>query len=498
MTTRTVQIAPRPSALMGSLRGLGYSPETALADLIDNSITAGATCIDIDLQWHGGHPTAAILDDGTGMNQERLIDAMCLGGNGPTSKRNMNDLGRFGMGMKTASLSQTPRFTVLTKTFSGDAHALTLDLAVIARDGWIATIPDTVPEHGFVEKLLKFGHGTLILWENIDELSGLVGLSKDTFYTRLEEIRGHLGMIFHRYIDGDASSLIINLNGRAVKAWDPFQRYHTATQKLGSDRIRHLQSSFMVQSYVLPHRDRFENDLEYNAAGGPGGWGARQGFYVYRGKRMLVAGSWLGLGGSGTWTRDEASRLARIQIDLPTDLDREWRIDVRKSQARPPGALRGRLTDIAARCREDARQVFAFRGYGPRKRGMRHETPTVWIASPSDKGVQYRINRNHPAIAACQSAIGETRMLNAIISIIELSVPVQRIWLNFSESGGANVPVLSPRDIEKLSSQLLELARELPPNLTMDQRVDILLFDLPGDLTALRTELARKLEEADG
>ncbi len=498
MAPRTVQIPPKPAALMGSLRGLGYSPETAIADLIDNSITAGASVVDIDLQWNGGLPTAAILDNGSGMNEDRLVDALCLGGEGPESDRDCNDLGRFGMGMKTASLSQAHRFTVLTKTASVDAHALTLDVAVIAREGWIAIVPEAPPDHDFAEKLRKLGQGTLILWEGIDELSGLMGLSKEAFYLRLEEVRSHLGMIFHRYIDGDASSLVINLNGRAVKAWDPFQKHHPATQERGVARIRHRSSSFLVRSYVLPHRDRFENDLEYDAAGGPGGWGARQGFYVYRGKRLLVAGSWLGLGGSRTWTRDETSRLARIQIDLPTDLDRDWRIDVRKSQARPPGALRIRLTQIAALCREDARQVFAFRGYGPRNRGVRHEASAIWLGSPSAKGIQYRINRDHPAIVACRSIAGEVRALNAVLSIIERSVPVQRIWLDVSETEGMDVPALDANDIEQLSSQFIELARALPVGLSKEERVDTLLLSLPGDLVALRAELIRKLGGIDG
>jgi hypothetical protein len=491
---RTISIPPKASALIGSLRGLGYSPETALADLVDNSIAAGSTTISIDIQWNDGAPVAAILDDGRGMNEESLADAFRLGGEGPDGVRAESDLGRFGMGLKTASLSQSSSFTVVTKTHEA-INAASLDVSVVEAQGWIAIVPDDLPVHAFVDELQAKPSGTVIIWDKIDELSGLAGLTKEAFYLRLEEIRAHLGMVFHRFINGDAQRLTIVLNGRPIKAWDPFQAAHPATTEMPLERIRHAGSSFVLKPYVLPHRDRFANETEYNAAGGPGGWGARQGFYVYRGKRLLVAGSWLGLGGARTWTRDEASRLARVMVDLPTGLDRDWRIDVRKSQARPPGALRARLTAIAGRCREEAREVFAFRGQGPRLRGAPHTAPSLWLATQGPTGTRYRINRDHPVIVACRQAAAGARPLNAVLSIIERSVPVERIWLDVSEAEGAEVPTLDGDEISQLADQLAELGRTLPATMTIDQRIDTLLFNLPGDVTELRKTLTKKIGE---
>lgn len=494
----TIDVPPKAHALIGSLRGLGYSPETALADLIDNSITAGAGTVEIDLQWASDKPIVAILDDGQGMDKPRLIEAMRLGGQGPDGQREATDLGRFGMGLKTASLSQSRRLSVVTKT-TADVSAITLDVEIVAIRGWIAVIPDPLPGHPFVAELLKRTSGTVVIWDRLDELSGLAGLTKEAFYLRLEEIRAYLGMMFHRFLNGDATRLSVVMNGRPIKAWDPFQVMHPATTPMPSEHIRHAGSSFTVKPYILPHRDRFANDSEYEAAGGPGGWAARQGFYVYRGKRLLVAGSWLGLGGVRTWTRDEASRLARIQLDLPTGLDRDWRIDVRKSQARPPGALRTRLTAIARRCREEAREVFAFRGQGPRVHGAPQTVPAVWLTTQGPKGAQYRINRDHPVIIACrEAATSGVRPLNAVLSIIERSVPVERIWLDVSESEGTQVPALDVEDIAWLSDQLTELGRALPATMTLDQRADALLLNLPGDITKLRSELLSKLGGSDG
>lgn len=493
MAPKVVAITPPASALVDSLRGLGYTPETALADLVDNCISAHANRVELDLQWHSGNPVAVVMDDGYGMEEETLIEALQLGGTGPSAERDTTDLGRFGLGLKTASLSQGRRLTAVTRR-EGITSALSLDVDVVAEKGWVAEVPESLPHHPFVERVLAANHGTVILIDRMDSISGLTGLQKETFFLRLEEIRAHLGMVFHRFLSGDARRLTISLNGRQVKAWDPFQTAHPATREMPSERIRHAGAIFTVKPYVLPHRDRFANEADYESAGGPDGWGARQGFYVYRGKRLLVAGSWLGLGGVRTWTRDEASRLARIMVDLPTALDRDWRIDVRKSQARPPGALRARLTTIAGRCREEAREVFAFRGQGPRVHGAPHTAPAVWLATPGPRGIQYRINRDHPVIVSCGKAEGGgQRSLNGILSIIERSVPVERIWLDISESEGAEVPTLDAEDIAQLTDQLVELGKTLPSNMTLNQRVDALVLNLPGDLTRLRAELVRKL-----
>lgn len=495
-SARTVEIAPKPIALVSSLRGLGYSPETAIADLIDNSITAGARTVEIDIQWNDGSPQVALLDDGGGMNAGRLADAMRFGGHGSEGERHENDLGRFGMGMKTASLSQCRQLTVISSA-DGIVHGLALDIDVIAKRGWLAIVVDQLPDHPFISTLQGMKSGTVLVLNGIDELSGLAGLTKDAFYLRLEDIRAHLGMVFHRFINGDAAKLSILLNTRAVKAWDPFQTGHPATREMPTERIRHAGASFTVKPYVLPHRDRYANDTEYEAAGGPGGWGARQGFYVYRGKRLLVAGSWLGLGGVRTWAREESSRLARIEVDLPTNLDRDWRIDVRKSQARPPGALRARLTAIAHRCRRDAREVFAFRGQGPRTRGAPKTTPAIWLASQGPKGKLYRINRDHPVIMACRSSLG-AKKFDGLLSIVERSVPVERIWLEVSEAEGAHVPTFDKEEILQLVDHLAELGGILPSTLTLEQRVDALLLNLPGDLTQLRSRLTESLGSGNG
>jgi hypothetical protein len=475
---------------MQSLRGLGYSPETALADLIDNCIAAGARTIDIELDWNAGTPRVAVLDDGRGMDEATLKAAMCFGGASPAGIRDESDLGRFGLGLKTASLSQCRRMTVISRR-DDCTHALCWDIdEVVGRMGWQAIVPEPFPDLAVVEKLLAGPHGTLVIWDRADAAGGLSGLDRETFFLRVRDVRAHLAMIFHRFLDGDARRIALSVNGRAIRAWDPFQKAHPATITMQAEPIRYGGSTVRVTPYVLPHRDRFANEADYEEAGGIGGWGERQGCYVYRQKRLLVPGGWLGLGGTRAWTRDESSRLARIAIDLPADLDSDWRIDVRKSQARPPGGMRPRLTTIASLCRDKAREVFAWRGQRARGQVLRGTDQPVWVGTPGKTASRYRINREHPSVACVLRKAGsEGAVVDALLSIIERSVPVERIWLDVSEADGAAPPELTKDEISVLAEQLAAIARALPANIPLSERADQLIRHLPGDTTKLREAL---------
>lgn len=494
---RTVEIVPSASALLQSLRGLGYSPETALADLIDNSIAAEASTVDIELDWSDGAPRVVVLDDGRGMDEGGLTAAMCFGGVGPGTDRDSNDLGRFGLGLKTASLSQCRRMTIVARK-DGRTSALCWDIDEVERSRtWDAHVPEPLPQLPLVKNLLNRVHGAAVIWDRVDSMGGLWGLDRESFFLRIRDIRAHLAMVFHRFIAGDATRLRISVNGRDVRGWDPFQRTHPATNTMQTEPIRYGGAIVRVTPYVLPHRDRFANDAEYEEAGGPGGWGERQGFYVYRQKRLLVPGGWLALGGARAWTRDESSRLARISVDVPPVLDSDWRIDVRKSQARPPGPLRPRLTAIAALCRDKAREVFAWRGQRARGQMVSNDHIPVWLALAGNTPSRYRINREHPAVATIlQSANADCELVGAMLALIERSVPVERIWLDVSEAGGAGTPELTKTEIDVLVQQLAMIARTLPSDSPAGDQADQLIRHLPGDNAKLRAALVRVLEAA--
>lgn len=425
---------PKASAMVEALRGLGYSPATALADIVDNSITADARRVDIGFEWEEAASRIFILDDGIGMSEAELDRAMRLGERNPLHERPTNDLGRFGLGLKTASFSQCRRLTVASRK-NGSTFVLRWDLDVLATSadaGWhLLEGPATGSEHHF-SRLAALDHGTLVLWECLDRIV-TPSFSVQDFLDLADSVERHLAMIFHRFLEGPRPRLRLTINGVALQPWDPFLLTHPATWSSPVDRLGIGTRTVEVQCHVLPHKDHLSKDI-VESAGGPEGWTAQQGFYVYRNARLLVAGSWLGLGQGRSWTKEEAHRLARIRLDLPNTVDAEWKIDVRKSTARPPASLRGRLSHLAEDTRRRARSVFAHRGQPAPRTGGQEITPT-WQVEKFAGGLRYRIDIAHPAVKSVLDGAGDLGpQVRAMLRIIEETVPVQRIWLDTTES----------------------------------------------------------------
>ena len=253
--------------------------------------------------------------------------------------------------------------------------------------------------------------------------------SEQNFLDVIDVVEHHLAMVFHRYLDGPAPRLRIAINDRLVAPWDPFLVDHAATW---SSPMVSLQPGIRLQCHVLPHKDRLDRK-QHDVAGGPDGWTSQQGFYVYRNERLLVAGSWLGLGRGRSWTKEEAHRLARIRLDIPNSADADWKIDIRKSTARPPVAVRQDLTHLMEDTCQRARRVFAHRGRVAGPAGVR---PVIqaWRVDRSADGTRYRIDRFHPAVQAVLSE-GQAfaPKIKAMLRVLEETVPVQRIWLDTAE-----------------------------------------------------------------
>lgn len=437
MTSPTRNVPPRAGAMLESLRGLGYSTATAVADIVDNSISAGATAIAIQFDWAGEHGAASrifILDNGGGMSDAELQSAMTLGDKSPLDERASGDLGRFGMGLKTASFSQCRRLTVasvkagVTSCLRWDLDALTTNPA----GGWLMFEGPAAGSGEFLKPLEGKSSGTLVLWEVLDRIV-TDSYKSDDFAKLTDEVDAHLAMVFHRLIDGPSPRFRLTINGNAVTAWDPFMTGHPA-KTWSSPVAKHPSSSGLIiaECHVLPHKDML-SAAELERAEGPDGWNAQQGFYVYRNERLLVAGGWLGLGQGRGWIREEFHRLARIRLDIPNTADADWKIDIRKSSARPPVVLRPWLTRIAEDARGRARKVFAYRAsptVGPK--GMPIEQ--AWRVEHLKSGLRYKIDEKHPVVASVIEASGKADLVKAMLRVIEATVPVQRIWLDTAEN----------------------------------------------------------------
>ena len=439
------------------MRGVGYSLETAIADLIDNSIAASAKTVDVQFDWREGSPTASILDDGTGMSEKRLVEAMRFGGMGPDTARGQHDLGRFGLGLKTASLSQCRKLTVASK-FDGAISAFTWDIDRIKQGGdqWQLIEGLERLSGAALAELNRRSTGTLVAWRQIDFGRKSDKPDHPAFLADLERLDRHIGMVFHRFLDGDARPIRINVNSHPVVAWDPFLETHEATIRNPEQPIRAPGGNVRVRGFVLPHRDRFSSESQFELAGGPEGWNSQQGFYVYRQRRLMSAGGWLGLGRGRAWTREETSRLARIRIDIPNSADEDWRIDIRKAIAKPPDNIRKRLQSIAEDIRRKAREVFVHRGqYGARSRQA--SVSRIWLVDQNSRR-RYAINRKHELLDLLSGQLKSSgrEVLEGLLDLVERTVPVDRVWLDVAEQG---VPPPAESDLDELVRSALSLAK---------------------------------------
>ena len=250
-----------------------------------------------------------------------------------------------------------------------------------------------------------------------------------------------------------------------IRPWDPFCIWHEATQQLPEARRGTKYGVVVMQGVVLPHKDRFDTD-EYDRAGGPAGWVSQQGFYVYRNRRLLLPGSWLGLGEPKRWTKDEQHKLARIRIDLPNTADSAWCTDITKSKTQPPLELRDWLSRLASPVRTEAKEVFVHRG-SRQPATTRAAFSPVWLAMTT-AGPQYRINREHPLVADLIEASGASKTrVSRLLSLIESTVPVHRIWLDVADR-----PETPPPTREQLpSDDVLRIAKDLLERMINGQKL---------------------------
>lgn len=420
---------PEASSMIETFRAIGYSTETAIADIIDNSITAGAKNIWIDYDWKGSKTILSILDDGIGLNNEQLIQALRPGSKNPLEVRNLNDLGRFGLGLKTASFSQSRKFSVVSKVVDYKPVFWSWDLDYVNQEkAWklIRYIPN---ETQLIDKIETLNSGTCVVWWDLDRLTKDTSEeseeAKSKFLKVMDSVKSHISMVFHRYMD---EGLKIHFRSRLIIPWDPFMIGVDGIQTKPETKIE--GGSIKIKGFVLPHRSKLSAE-QYNYGKGPkDSWTAHQGFYVYRNRRLLVAGDWLGL-----FKREVHYDLCRILIDLPNNLDNDWQIDIKKSIARPPSIYREQILALAKEARNQALEVYRHKGKVLIRKLASDEYFPFWEERARHGKRFYKINRNHPLINDLLVKSGDLKNdIEKVVQFIEETIPVPLITLQESEN----------------------------------------------------------------
>jgi hypothetical protein len=424
---KTISLPPDAPALIESIRAVGYTLEAAIADIIDNSISASASCVNIFF-FPIENPYIAVLDNGCGMIAGELENAMRYGSQNPNEKRDADDLGRFGLGLKTASLSQCRTLSVISKQGNCvEARRWDID-HIIKTNDWSLIILDTDEEISAIpriKELKKLNSGTLVVWQNLDRLKIGELEFKRSMGKKMDDVRSHLSLVFHRYINGESKlkKVQIRINNALVEPADPFLMQRN-TQVMADEVIDIESSKIIIRPHILPHISDLSRD-EMDALGGKDRLRKSQGFYVYRNKRLLVWGTWFRM-----MRQDELSKLARIQVDIPNELDNLWAIDIKKSAAMLPETVRNNLVSVIERLAKQSKHTWAFRG----KKETCDHIVHIWERFKDKQGgFYYNVNRSHPMIGIFANAASQVkRNLEALLKVIETNIPLNQLYIDLN------------------------------------------------------------------
>lgn len=354
-------MTPDPARITESLRDTGYSRNTAVADIVDNSIAASARLVEIELDLNPrGELRFSVADDGEGMDSEGLVDALKYGS---ARRQDQGSLGKFGLGLKTASTAFARKLKVTSKSKSlpGPLTAV-WDLDAVAENGWkveLLSVPDA-SDSRLLSRIATDGSGTVVRWEKVDrvlprEYASPSGTSAKRAVDRIEgELRRHLGMVFQRFLDHNdkrSPDVTILLRGQPVEAWDPFAygARILVDKELKVVTENGESAPMTLRVFVLPPRatilDDFGPDVEALANLG----NKTQGIYVYRENRLIHGPDWLGL-----WVQEPHGSLCRAELSFGHELDDAFQIDIKKSAIVPDQALLEKLEELLTGPRREA------------------------------------------------------------------------------------------------------------------------------------------------
>ena len=421
--TDEIELAPEPGILVESLRDIGYSFNSALADIIDNSITACARRISVFALPIEDSFKVAIIDDGNGLNRSDLLQAMRLGSTDPREERAIGDLGRFGLGLKTASFSQCRRLTVVSKQH-GEIAAFTWDLDTVVKENSWSVLERTDFDRIFAIDELP-STGTMVLWEKVDRLTGRNGSGKVDYERVISESQDYLSLVFHRFLSGERNTqkISISINGRVLDPIDPFNIANEATQASPEEVVC---PGVTLRSFTLPHISTYEDKREYDRYGLLGGYLRNQGVYLYRAKRLIIFGTWFGLA-----KKTALTQLTRVKIDIGTD-----------------EIVRKRVKALIQTIGAPSRKVY-------RRRGTRLTSPTVypvWNRIENGEKTVYSINGNHPVLKSFRESldVAEQERFDSLIALIGAMLPTEALFYDMSNNAENVVaPVMGTEDFNR-------------------------------------------------
>lgn len=336
MDAKDFELQPDPKRVIEGLRDTGYKFDTAIADVVDNSVAANANHVDLEIGMdYRGNIRVSIADDGDGMDLDGLKNAMRYGA---SVRPNPASLGKYGLGLKTASTAFSRRLSVVSRA-SGDVAPVmaTWDLDHVGQSGkWNLIIED--PEAEAVEHLEKVAAGragTVVIWSKVDRLMKKYALpngapARKALSDTVDELREHLSMVYQRFLDpkdARARNVSMSINDVVIKAWNPFME--GLSEMVGSQTVPVVldngnEAAFTIRAFILPRSEEIRSKALADEARIAAD---RQGIYIYRENRLIVAATWLGM-----YQQEPHGSLLRVEFSFDHKLDDAFHLDIKKSQ----------------------------------------------------------------------------------------------------------------------------------------------------------------------
>lgn len=435
---------PFAPSLIESMRAIGYSFKSAIADLLDNSISAKANRIDI-ISDPGINPSLIILDNGCGMKSTELYEAMRYGSTNPLDDRKEDDLGRFGLGLKAASLSQCRKLIVVSKV-NNEISSYSWDLDyVLSKKRWMLKVfsKEEINDFPYIDLLKNQKEGTYIFLSDFDRINEGTNNLEETFNRCLKEMNDHLSLVFHRYI---GEGLSIYVNNVLIEPKDPFLSYHKGTQ-IKKEKAFYIENEkISLKPYILPHPSKLKEE-DIIKVGGKERMKKEQGFYIYRNKRLIIWGTWFNL-----QHKEELNKLARVRVDIPNSLDYMWSIDIKKSSANLPDKIKDNMFSAILESVRDSTAVYEYRG----RTGKNQKGKTfVWKRELSSdrSGWKYVINKELPQIQLLQESMTteQKKMFAIFINQLESSFPYSAVYFDVAKD---NIETERKEDNKEIINQL--------------------------------------------
>lgn len=480
---------PNPEFLIKSIAEQGYSLETALADLMDNSVTANATRIEVLTKVDAEPFILFIADNGDGMDEKSLKKNMQFPSRSPEETRDTSDLGRFGLGLKTASFSQTRIFTVLSKKKGSDKFfGLTWDVNHLKKSGkWEMIlnseeeISNIVEQYSSISKehlnnSSEFIPNTIVVWKGLYKFENYVNEKNKQDALKLEitnTTSEYLSIVFHKFMERQNNRLQIRINNTIVIPFNPFPAENSKLRALEPLQKEVGNDFVKIQGFVLPNTSIKDDSNTWTPKNKS--LMDMEGLYIYRANRLILFGGWNGL-----IKKMPRLQLGRLKIDIGNKVDHLFHLNVAKSQINIPHDLKNAFLRAIVDLKTEAQKEYFNHGLKSFKQRPTQYSSKLFYKTATNKGVLLRINDEFPLLKSLKSSLNSNQKagLNFILKMSSNLINKVRQVDNIQITGDAEKDGISTVEIVKSIKELLTLGlskeqikKDILPNLGLKENL---------------------------